>query len=392
MTRKATLTHRDRVRRALEHQEADRVPIDLGGVPIFTTMHREAEVNLKAYLGLQGGSQVLTSMTSQTVRPDPRIMQRWDVDCYPLWVRPPNAWKLQVHDDVDGGSWFVDEWGVKQARPAGGFYYDMADHPLRGATLADLERFRFPAPRDPGRIAGLADEAREIHENTSYCVVMNPVGATGVVAQGAFLCGFEDWFMKIAADKPFVRALVSILEDFHLQQWDMILDAAGPYIDVALMSDDIGFQNGPQFRPALYRELFKPTHARIAAFIKSKAPHIKVLYHSCGDVWQYLNDFADNGFDAWNPVQVSCPDFQDTARLKATFGDKITFWGGGIDTQRVLPFGTPDEVRAEVIRRMTDFKPGGGFVFATVQNVQRDVPPENVVACFDAALEQSWYK
>ncbi|HOU22989.1 MAG TPA: uroporphyrinogen decarboxylase family protein [Anaerolineae bacterium] len=388
---KTKLTHRERVRRALEHQEADRVPIDLGGVPIFTTLHIDAETKLKAHLGYAGGSPVLTSINSQSVRPDPRIMRRWDVDCYPLWVRSPNAWKLELHTEPDGSSWFVDEWGVRQAKPAGGFYYDPAGNPLRGGSLADLERTRFPNPRDPGRIAGLADEAKHLHEDTDYCVVMNPVGATGVVAQGAFLCSFEDWFMKIAADKPFVRALISILEDFHLQQWDMILDAAGRYIDVALMSDDIGFQTGPQFRPALYRELFKPTHARIASFIKSKAPHVKVLYHSCGDVWQYLNDFAENGFDAWNPVQVSCPSFQDTARLKATFGDKITFWGGGVDTQKVLPFGTPDEVRAEVIHRMNDFKPGGGFVFAAVQNIQRDVPPENVVACFDCAVEHSWY-
>jgi len=389
---KAKLSHRERVIRALEHQEADRVPIDLGGVPIFTTLHRDAEARLKKHLRLDGGGGILTSITSQTVVPDRRIMERWDVDCYPLWVRPPNAWKLELHEEPDGSSWFIDEWSVRHAKPVGGFYYDPAGHPLRNATLADLERVRWPDPYDPGRVAGLADAARDLHENTDYCLVMNPVGATGVVAQGAFLCSFEDWYMRIASDREFVRALVSILEDFHLKQWDAIINAAGQYIDVALMSDDLGFQNGPQFRPALYRELFKPTHARIAAFIKSKAPHMKVLYHSCGDVWQYLPDFVDNGFDAWNPVQVSCPNLSDTARLKASYGHKIAFWGGGVDTQNVLPFGTPEQVRAEVCRRMADLKPGGGFVFATVQNVQRDVPPENVVACFDAALETSWYK
>ena len=117
----------------------------------------------------------------------------------------------------------------------------------------------------------------------------------------------------------------------------------------------------------------------------------KVLYHCCGDVLEYLPDFIDIGYDAWNPVQVSCPSLSDTSSLKKLYGDKVTFWGGGVDTQKTLPFGSPEEVQAEVRHRIKDLKSGGGFVFAAVHNIQRGVPPENILACFDTALKESWY-
>ena len=388
---RARMSHRERVLRALEHQEADRIPIDIGGMSNFTSMHIDAHARLKKYLGFEGGETVVNSLVSMSVRPDLRIMKRFDVDCWGLWPRGPESCKIEVHQEADGSSWFVDDWGVRWEKPAGGYYHDVVGHPLKGAELEDLDRFPWPDPYDPGRVAGLADEAREVYENSDYCLVMNSQWSSGVVAPSAFLCGWEDHFYNIAGRPEFLRALVERLEDYHVKQWDAILNAVGKYIQVAIVSDDLAFQDSPSMRPSDYREIFKPAHRRIADFIKSKAPHVKLLNHACGDEGPFLPDFVDLGYDAWNPVQVSCPSVTDTAQLKAEFGDKLTFWGGGVDTQRVLPHGSPEEVREEVRRRVTDLKPGGGFVFAAVHNVQRDVPPENIVACFDAALEFGSY-
>lgn len=388
---RAKLSHRERVLRALDHQEGDRIPIDIGGMSNFTSMHVDAHERLKKYLGFEGGDPVINSLVSMSVRPDLRIMKRFDVDCWGLWPRGPESHKIQVHQEPDGSSWFVDDWGVRWERPPQGYYHDVVGNPLKGAELEDLDKFPWPDPYDPGRVAGLADEAREVYENSDYCLVMNSQWSSGVVALSAFLCGWEDHFSNIAGRPEFIKALVERLEDYHIKQWDAILNAVGKYIQVAIVSDDLAFQDGPSMRPSVYRELFKPAHQRIAAFIKDKAPHVKLLNHACGDEGIFLPDFVDAGYDAWNPVQVSCPSVADTARLKADFGDKITFWGGGVDTQRVLPFGTPEDVRREVQRRISDLKPGGGFVFATVHNIQRDVPPENIVACFDTALKYGWY-
>lgn len=337
----ASLSHRERVLRALSHQEADRVPIDFGGMPTFTTIHVGAHRSLLKHLGLTGGKEEISLLAGQAVRPDRRLLERWGSDCRPLWSSGPDGFQLQIRKETDGSAWFLDEWGIRWAMPAGGLYYDTVGFPLKEATVEDLEKVRWPDPCDPGRIRGLADQARELYENTDYCLIMTPSLFTGVVAHCEQLCGFEDFFVKLLIDPEFIRRLVAVIEDFHLKQWNAILDAAGKYIQVAVMSDDLAVQKGAHFDPALYRQLFKPTHQRIVRFIKSKAPHIKVLYHCCGDALQFLPDFLDIGYDAWNPIQVSCPSLNDTARLKELYGSRITFWGEGSTRSRRSRSGPP---------------------------------------------------
>jgi uroporphyrinogen decarboxylase len=163
---------------------------------------------------------------------------------------------------------------------------------------------------------------------------------------------------------------------------ERFLDAVGPYIDVVLFGDDLGMQTGPQMSPAMYREFFKPCHATMWRRAKELAG-VKVMLHCCGGVRQLLPDLIDAGLDAINPVQISCRGM-NAAELKREFGRNITFWGGGCDTQKMLPGATPQQVRAHVRQQVEILAPGGGFVFQQVHNIMPNVPPENIVAMLDA--------
>ncbi|OGO11209.1 MAG: hypothetical protein A2Y53_04135 [Chloroflexi bacterium RBG_16_47_49] len=170
-----------------------------------------------------------------------------------------------------------------------------------------------------------------------------------------------------------------------MQRLELYLKAVGPYIDVVMFSDDYGMQTGSQISLAMFQEFFKPRHKEMWDFAKQLAP-VKVLMHSCGSITNLLPDMIDAGLDAVNPVQTNCK-FMEPGRIKSQFKDQITFWGGGCNTQQILPFGTPAEVRKDVLRNLDVMTPGGGFVFQQIHNIQADVPPENVVAMFDAIAE-----
>jgi uroporphyrinogen decarboxylase len=163
----------------------------------------------------------------------------------------------------------------------------------------------------------------------------------------------------------------------------------GDVVDVIMIGDDLAGQNGPLFSPAVYRRLVKPRHKKLVRYIRSRTK-AKIWYHTCGSCMEYIPDLLDNGIDILNPVQISAKGM-DPATLKARFGDRLVFWGGAIDTQHVLPTASPETVRQHVRRNVQTWKPGGGYVFNNVHNIQAAVPPENIVALFDAAYEAGFY-
>jgi uroporphyrinogen decarboxylase len=382
----AEMTSRERAIAALNHLEADRVPIDLGSMNA-TTIHAVAHRRLLEALGLEKpASDEWISFHYQIVKPTEALRRRFGVDFYGLTPNPPANFRSVVNPEDNS---ILDEWGIKYQKPPDSHYFDMVGHPLAEASLDDLLRYHWPDPRDPARFAGLADQARDLHENSNYALVVNGAMGSGIVQMCSWLCGLENNFANMVLDPTFVTALVDRLVDFHIAFWDAMLDAVGPYVQVVVTSDDLGTQNGPLINPATYRRLFKEAHRRLFSFIKSKAD-VKIMFHSCGSVYQFIPDLIEVGVDALNPVQYQTRDM-DTAKLKREFGDHLAFWGGGCETQRILPTGTPQEVREEVRRRMADLKPGGGFVFCQVHNIQVDVPPENIVALFEAAKEFGRY-
>ncbi|MFZ5918546.1 MAG: uroporphyrinogen decarboxylase family protein [Chloroflexota bacterium] len=379
-----TMTPRERVRAALELRQPDRVPIDVGGTS-FSTVIGLAYERLKAHLGVEAKTCYM-KRKSRSVLLDERVARQLHADTRPLVVGAPDGSTELAEvgwQDIrfDNGS-FRDEFGVVW-RKAGDGHYAPTGNPLREATRADLDAYPWPDPLNPGRTRGLREAARRLHEETDYAVVLSlPVG---FVHLSQYLRGYEQWLMDIVLNPAFLDALMDRALDWWLALAGAVLDEVGPFVDVVAFGDDVAFHDRPMVDLGRYRRLFKPRHRAMIDLLKARS-EARVLYHCCGAVKSLIPEFIDIGVDALNPVQVSSAGMGDTAALKAEFGDRICFWGG-IDTQRVLPLGTPAEVRAEVQRRIRDLSPGGGYVLASVHNIQEDVPPENIVAMVDAALK-----
>ncbi len=199
---------------------------------------------------------------------------------------------------------------------------------------------------------------------------------------GQMLFRNDNFLMMLAAEPSRAHAFLDRLVEVHLANLETYLSEVGPYIDIIVFGDDLGMQTGPQISPRAYREFFKPRHAAMWRRAKELA-NVKVMLHCCGGVRELLPDFIDAGLDAINPVQISCRGME-AAALKRDFGRDLVFWGGGADTQSVLPYGTPAEVADHVRRQVEAWRSGGGFVFQQVHNIMADVPAANIAAMFDA--------
>lgn len=373
------MTHRERILAALNRREPDLLPIDFGGT-LASTINLKAYEALRDYLGVDAGvSPRLLSFRAATVFPSETILCRFGVDTRMLVLgaaegRPDR----QIAEDA-----FVDEWGVTCTRHGG--HYLNTDGPLYHLdepTLQDLEKYEWPDPADPGRYRGLRERARELHKNTD-CAVIFHTPALCLIQQAQFVRGFAQWMEDLLLRPTFFEALLDRIANIWIEITTRALDEAGEYVDVVMLGDDLSTQEGPFFRLDLYRRLIKPFHKQMIEAIKRHGK--PVIYHSDGAIYQFIPDLIDLGTDALNPIQVSAAGM-DTKRLKREFGRDLAFWGG-VDTQSVLPRGTPEDVRNEVKTRIDDLAGGGGYVLASVHNIQAEVPPQNVVAMFEAALE-----
>jgi uroporphyrinogen decarboxylase len=373
----ADMTHRERVLAALNHRQPDRVPVDLGATR-STSIVVQAYERLNRHLGAQEPARIFSKWLN-IAHPSQAMLARFDIDTRSVSQGAPDSWQdVALPNDS-----YQDEWGVVRTRPAGSLYYDLTKAPFGGdADVPDLAKFRWPDPHDPGRCRGMADEARRLHNETDYAVVLNLPG--GIVHQAQFLRGFEDWFSDLIANPAFFQALLERLADLWIAMAKDEFDAVGENVDLCFYGDDMAFQDGPMMSMDLYRKMIKPHHRRLFGYLKSRSK-AKIVYHTCGSVVHLIPDLIEMGVDALNPVQVSAKGM-DTKTLKREFGKDICFWGA-IDTQRVLPFGSPTDVAAEAKRRIEDLGPGGGYVLCAVHNIQADVSPENICAMYDAARQ-----
>ncbi len=404
------MTSRERVLAALDHRQPDRTPVDLSG-------HRSSGIAAMTYarlrdlLGLPRKPIRVYDPVQQLAIVDDDVLDRFRVDTIELgrafaeddaawsdWVLPdgtPCQMPVWAAPQRDGARWVIRSKSgrVIAAMPDGALYFEQTHWPYLDTDDIDA----IPAAMDecmwcavaspPGPlVAGpdglkvLEDGARRLRARTDRAII----GLFGgnLLEMGQFFWRNDRFLMLLAEDYEKTHAFLDRLVELHLANLERFLGAVGPYIDVILFGDDLGMQSGPQISPAMYREYFQPRHRRMWMRAKELAP-VKVMLHSCGGIRELLPDLIDAGLDATNPVQISCAGM-GPAGLKADFGERITFWGGGCDTQRILLTGTPDEVRDHVRRQVEILSPGGGFVFQQVHNILAGVPPENVIAMFDA--------
>ncbi len=404
---------------AIAHKEPDRVPIDHGSFR-GTGLMAIAYNRLKRHLGVEEGETFLYDLVLQCAQPEQWYLDRFHVDAIDLGrafrhPEPLQPWILPDGSPAVAPGWFRPErsengLAVRHASgtvigrmPCASLYIDQAYWPLSGpdgldnfeplpekmkeVTWEAIPTAPFDQPLTDARLHEIGRVARHLCQTSEYAISL-AVGCN-LLEWCQYLFGLENTYLYIGAEKTRLARFLDRLVELHLEFLARLLPEIRGAVQILAVGDDLGTQRGPQMSPASYRELFYPRHKRIYRYIRDHSD-AHLMLHSCGSIYSLLPMLIDAGVEILNPVQTSARNMEPE-RLKAEFGRDLTFWGGGCDTQTVLPNGTPGEIRDHVRRRMEVFMPGGGFVFTQIHNVMADVPPENVVAMLKAAYEFGWY-
>ncbi len=383
------MNSRERVKLALEHKEPDRIPFDLGGT-VLTSMHHIVYRGVREKLGLPAIEPTIMDVLQQLAEIDEDVCQLWETDVTNVAPRSSATFQIEINTtDMPDYDFFTDEFGVVWRKPKeGGWFFDMYKHPLSGSiTKKDIDDYPWPDPVDPARFEGLADRAREVAES-GQAVILGGLTA-GFMEITAWTRSFADYYADLAGNKELIGYLMDKIIDLKLQYWEVALPLVGEYADVVQEADDFSGQFNMLFSPNTFREMMTPRQKYLFGRIH-ELTDAKIFFHSCGAVRKVIPDLIENGVDILNPVQISATGM-DPFGLKKDFGKDLSFWGGGVDTQRVLGDGTPQEVRDDVKRNIEALSKDGGFIFAAVHNIQPNVPPENIVAMYEAYREHRDY-
>jgi len=372
------MKHRDRVMMAINLEEPDRVPIDYGsnGNLIVDDLH----LKVRDMLGLEGEPEVYRK-GSTTSYYDQQLQEAFDIDFRHVWLDSPDKPKAVKNEDGT----VTDMWGVTWAY--GGSH--PAFYPLKGKSDDEVLSYKAPLPEKKWDTAAVTERAKYLREQTDYAIAgKSIIGPGGMFERCAYLRSIDDFFIDMMVNKDLAHHLINQIIDVEIAFWDMFLDAAGPYVDIVQKVADLGTQTGLFISKELFQEFIKPAEARVFEFIKKKAPHVKLWFHSCGAVSEIIDDFLDWEVDILNPIQPLATGM-GSAELKKRFGDKLCFHGG-IDLQKAMP-GSVEDVKREVETRIRDLAPGGGYILAPANHLQNDTPPENVITLYEYAKEFGTY-
>ncbi|MDY7009691.1 MAG: uroporphyrinogen decarboxylase family protein [Planctomycetota bacterium] len=383
------MTGRERVLTALSHKEPDRVPYDLSGTHV-TGISVGAHDRLRKYLSLPDRRTDVVDLLQQLAMPADDLMDRLKVDTRGLYPLCSNNIPLPVGSEnwreliteTNEGLTYVDEWGFRQFMPSDGLYFSLVQSPLPDMDVSVEQVMQLPLPdgSEAWRIEGLREQA-ERFRRAGCCVVLKSLCA-GMVEMGHRVRGMENFLMDLLVNQPVAEAVIERFLEIKMNYWGRALGELGCVVDVVFEMDDYGTQTSQLISPETFRSIVKPRLKRLIGHVKKLSPGVKVAFHSCGSVRPIIPDFIEIGIDILNPVHISATGMEP-ASLKADFGADICFWGGGVETQHVLPTGTPEKVRADVRANIDALAPGGGWVFTTIHNIQQDVPPENVMAMWE---------
>lgn len=402
------MSRRERVLTTLKHQEPDRVPIDLGGTDVSSIMIGPYR-DLCQHLGLDVEPIRVIDIAQQLPKVHDKLKAALDIDVVGVYQLPKDWREGRAYDGTevlypakfrseltsDGSRVVRNEYGqVELVMPAGSYYYDQVYHPLQDISdVAEIEKaadvianYDRPAWLDL-EWEQLAEHAKHLRETTDAVLVGQFIGHIFQAAQ--FIRGWEEFMLDLAVNPALAEALMERLCEAHVRAFDRYAQTAGQYVDIIEVCDDLGMQDRLWLSPQSYRKLVKPYHAKLYQHIKANCNAL-LMMHSDGSLFPVIPDLIEIGVDILNPVQFTAADME-LGRLKREFGADLCFWGGGVDTQKTLPFGTPEQVTDEVKRCIDDLASGGGFVFAAVHNIQEGVPVENILAAFRTAAEYGRY-
>jgi len=411
------MTSRERIRKAINHEEPDRIPIDLGSIPV-TGIAASTYAKLRKALELSSKPVKIVEPFQILAEVEEDVREKFGIDTLGLQLpttmfgfRNENwkPWRLFDGTEVLVPELFIakenkdgdlllypkgDTSAPPSAKmPKGGYYFDgIVRQEVIDETRLDPEEWvkdQYSVYTDED-LQYLEQTAEDFYRNTEFSLV-------GSFWQGGFgdialIPGLnvkypkgirdpQEWIIAHALHPEYIKGIFSLQCEIALQNLKLYYQAVGDKIDVVTVSGtDFGTQNAPSISPDMYRDMYKPFHKLINEWIH-KNTSWKIFYHSCGSVVSLLDDFLDVGIDILNPVQCSAAGM-DPRLLKEKYGNKLVFWGGGVDTQRTLPFGTPEEVRKEATERCQIFGKNGGFVFNTIHNIQPKTPTENIIAMF----------
>jgi len=381
------MNSRERTLAALNFQEPDRIPFDLAGTT-WTGITNTAYQNLCDFLGMANSSPDWSDVIQQIVIPSEEMMARLKVDTRGVFPLTSHNWDV-FSKCVDRGDYleYRDEWNFVHHFPKNGFWFSIVKHPMENVDFSNkglIEKFDWPYAGDKKRFEGLREKAIKFRAQDK--IVITKGLCAGLFEMHQRLRGMENAMLDPLMFPINSDILIGKLADLKIEFWDAALDELGDVVDIVGEGDDYGTQQSQLISPEQFRDYYKPHFKRILSFIKQKAPNVKLMFHSCGNVHSIIPDFIEMGIDILNPVHIKA-EGMEPVQLKKDFGKDIVFWGGGVDTQHILPNGTVQEVIDDVKRNIDALTPGGGFVFNTVHNIQAEVPAQNIVAMWETLME-----
>jgi len=376
----AAMTHRERVLAALSHRQPDRVPLDLGG-SLVSSITAKAYDNLKARLGLDIGPTRIFDRMNQLAVVDDAVLELLEIDTRGVAIGLSDDSRKRVAAGEEDE--YTDAWGLVYRIKPGHDTYFVANAPLKGEiSTQDIVNYPWPDPDDPRFTDGLRDRVVDLRQKDGRAIVLSLPGS--IIQMSQLLRGFSQWFLDVALEPDRLEALIDQVMEIQMALHGNLLAAVGDVVDVIFFFDDIAMQDRMIVSPADFDRFIEPRLCRYVEFLRRKTT-AKIVYHTDGAIAPVLDHLAELPIDAINPVQVSAKGMGDVTALKQQVGDRLAFWGG-VDTQDTLPHGTPEAVCRETESRIRDLNQNGGYVLGAVHTIQGDVPAENILAMFEAAL------
>lgn len=380
----------ERVKTTFDFKEPDRVPFDMGSMQV-TGINENAYRRLRNAYGLPEREIIYSDKIQGLALPDEDFIKELGIDFRGLFPLNAHNWNVNEYDGGDKYWMYDDEWGITYRKPKeNGLYFSIYKEPLKNEKLTaeSIKNHPWPNFKDPIRIAGFRELAQKYHDEGYAVTIKDPFA--GIFEMSQRICGMDYLLMLMADDPDLAGLLFDKMAELKIDFFSTALPVLGDVVDVIGLMDDYGTQVSQLISPRMYRKQIKPRMKEVNQCIIENAPNAKRFFHSCGNVRPLIPDFLEIGVQILNPIHVRAAGM-DPYELKKDYGKQLIFWGGGVDTQGVLPNGTPQEVRDDVRRNLDALMPGGGYVFNTVHNIQADIPTDNLVAMIEALKEFGKY-